>query len=74
MVGLKCLSARFVIDIKVPIPDNGKMAKCLKCLSARFVIDITILDTVEVEAPVSLKCLSARFVIDIINSREGMGR
>ena len=42
MVGLKCLSARFVIDIKVPIPDNGKMAKCLKCLSARFVIDIEV--------------------------------
>ena len=38
--GLKCLSARFVIDMRglerlVPVH-----RLCLKCLSARFVIDI----------------------------------
>ena len=50
-VGLKCLSARFVIDIVAGLGDfDGGDRACLKCLSARFVIDISILDTVEVEA------------------------
>ena len=40
VVGLKCLSARFVIDIKpVRVIFNNKKL-CLKCLSARFVIDM----------------------------------
>ena len=50
--GLKCLSARFVIDILVEDGDSRQGHNGLKCLSARFVIDIasSILDTVEVEA------------------------
>ena len=40
MSGLKCLSARFVIDMpSIKVLDTVEV-KCLKCLSARFVIDI----------------------------------
>ena len=37
---LKCLSARFVIDIGLPDQSPPRLRLCLKCLSARFVIDI----------------------------------
>ena len=47
---LKCLSARFVIDIKFMGRDGSTVSIGLKCLSARFVIDISILDSIEVEA------------------------
>ena len=71
---LKCLSARFVIDIHGSGWKARHDHRGLKCLSARFVIDINIstLDEVEVEAP-SLKCLSARFVIDIFDGGDRNG-
>ena len=37
---LKCLSARFVIDIKAWTKRVSPTDSCLKCLSARFVIDM----------------------------------
>ena len=39
-VGLKCLSARFVIDIHSHASGVAFGDQSLKCLSARFVIDI----------------------------------
>ena len=49
-MSLKCLSARFVIDMTMGgRTEDGDPVRGLKCLSARFVIDI---DTVEVEAEV----------------------
>ena len=39
-VRLKCLSARFVIDISMNANSRAVMERRLKCLSARFVIDI----------------------------------
>ena len=42
-MGLKCLSARFVIDMVEGIAVvGGRALLSLKCLSARFVIDIDI--------------------------------
>ena len=38
--GLKCLSARFVIDINKGLYEAIASAASLKCLSARFVIDM----------------------------------
>ena len=41
MASLKCLSARFVIDMVGGEGDSGEVVRAsLKCLSARFVIDI----------------------------------
>ena len=37
---LKCLSARFVIDISITEMKRKLVISGLKCLSARFVIDI----------------------------------
>ena len=67
MNGLKCLSARFVIDmgvIKSTFPTT-EMWPSLKCLSARFVIDIDTYGTDKIHVSDRLKFLSARFVIDI---------
>ena len=68
---LKCLSARFVIDMRTTLRwQSSPSGSGLKCLSARFVIDITYGHCeVHVSDHGSLKCLSARFVIDM-KSRE----
>ena len=63
--GLKCLSARFVIDIRLAPSSIVSAYTSLKCLSARFVIDISTTKSFTEPSLQRLKCLSARFVIDI---------
>ena len=71
---LKCLSARFVIDIeRVFTGRAGEPVTGLKCLSARFVIDIPQTRPQTRLRPTRLKCLSARFVIDIKGGIAGAG-
>ena len=71
-MGLKCLSARFVIDIDtVEVEGDPREHSCLKCLSARFVIDMRRPARASTSRLAGLKCLSARFVIDILCLRNG---
>ena len=74
MNSLKCLSARFVIDIgEVTVLEVVNPS--LKCLSARFVIDIYTRRLLQrPQSRSCLKCLSARFVIDILNLDPRRGR
>ena len=63
---LKCLSARFVIDMRTTLRwQSSPSGSGLKCLSARFVIDISIRGIPMMSYVTRLKCLSARFVIDM---------